>query len=84
MQVLTAPTELEVLQQEVLNLKLAFGSIKSHTDGLLLALAFSFLGGIGVNAAFSNAAKGLLLKGIIVLTGTLPLTFAMVTYLTRY
>ena len=83
MQVLKAPTELEILQQEVAKLKEAFQAVKRQTDALLLALAFSFLGGIGMNAAFSAASGHRMVRRVLLIFGSMPLGAATILWLLR-
>lgn len=49
---------------------------KRQTDGLLLALAFSFLGGIGMNAAFSAASGQVLGRGLLFVLSCMPVAVA--------
>lgn len=48
-QVVKPPTELELLQLEVAALRELVLQSKRQVDGMLLALAFSLLGGVGIS-----------------------------------
>ena len=84
MQVLKAPTELELLQQEVERIRQGLDAMKRQTDNLLLALAFSFAGGIGVNAAFSATSNGMWTRGAQVFLAILPLAVAGAAWFSQY
>jgi hypothetical protein len=80
---LQVPTELEVLQEEVNRLQIMVLQAKRHADGLLLALAFSFLGGVGASAAFSAASGQLLLRGTFIILGSVSVALMTGLWLTR-
>lgn len=80
---LKAPTELEILQQEVARMKFAFDNAKKQIDGLLLALAFAFLGGIGVNAAITSSIGQPFLRGCLAVLACVPLALALGTWLSK-
>lgn len=76
LQVVKAPTEMEILQQELAGMRQAFVAAKRQTDSLLLALAFSFLGGIGVNAAMSKSG-GTFMRSCLATLACIPLAIAL-------
>lgn len=83
LQVLKPPTELEILQQEVERIREGLDAVKRQSDNLLLALAFSFAGGIGLNAAFSATSDGPLARGVQILLALIPLSVAGAAWLCR-
>ena len=75
-QVLKPPTELENLQQDMMQIRELVHDAKRQIDGMLLALAFSFLGGIGMNAAFSAASGQAFTRTLLFFFGCVPLAVA--------
>ncbi len=80
---LQAPTELEVLQQEVAKLQGAVGRFKRQADALLLALAFSFVGGLVASTALFLGSISRPLRGTLLLLGAAPPVLVAWLWLTR-